>query len=116
MAKAREGDPILQTERYLLSRRMLTQGDVEKLRSEIQAEVTKAADEADAAPEPEVGHVTMHIYSDKTPFFDEKQPTYVAEDTISMVEALNRGLKEERSEEHTSELQSQSNLVCRLLL
>src|SRR2546430_13726975 len=26
------------------------------------------------------------------------------------------GLKRERSEEHTSELQSQSNLVCRLLL
>src|SRR2546430_12898949 len=26
------------------------------------------------------------------------------------------GAKEERSEEHTSELQSQSNLVCRLLL
>src|SRR2546430_10359464 len=28
----------------------------------------------------------------------------------------NRGLTEVRSEEHTSELQSQSNLVCRLLL
>src|SRR2546427_7522929 len=27
-----------------------------------------------------------------------------------------RGLGEKRSEEHTSELQSQSNLVCRLLL
>src|SRR5688572_31817632 len=27
-----------------------------------------------------------------------------------------RGLQAERSEEHTSELQSQSNLVCRLLL
>src|SRR2546427_7363757 len=27
-----------------------------------------------------------------------------------------RGLEERRSEEHTSELQSQSNLVCRLLL
>src|SRR2546427_6276305 len=27
-----------------------------------------------------------------------------------------RGIEQERSEEHTSELQSQSNLVCRLLL
>src|SRR6266567_2545906 len=27
-----------------------------------------------------------------------------------------RGVRDERSEEHTSELQSQSNLVCRLLL
>src|SRR5205085_3582614 len=31
-------------------------------------------------------------------------------------EILARGLVGERSEEHTSELQSQSNLVCRLLL
>src|SRR2546430_11831831 len=29
---------------------------------------------------------------------------------------LRRGAREVRSEEHTSELQSQSNLVCRLLL
>src|SRR2546427_9445906 len=32
------------------------------------------------------------------------------------VGALLRGAERERSEEHTSELQSQSNLVCRLLL
>src|SRR2546430_12651186 len=31
-------------------------------------------------------------------------------------EALPRAAAEARSEEHTSELQSQSNLVCRLLL
>src|SRR5688572_31056357 len=30
--------------------------------------------------------------------------------------SLSRALTRERSEEHTSELQSQSNLVCRLLL
>src|SRR2546430_4437681 len=29
---------------------------------------------------------------------------------------LGQGAREQRSEEHTSELQSQSNLVCRLLL
>src|SRR5688572_30948501 len=29
---------------------------------------------------------------------------------------MHRGVGSERSEEHTSELQSQSNLVCRLLL
>src|SRR2546430_10685126 len=32
------------------------------------------------------------------------------------VTLLHQGLREQRSEEHTSELQSQSNLVCRLLL
>src|SRR5688572_31463138 len=35
---------------------------------------------------------------------------------ISKVEAGKMELHIERSEEHTSELQSQSNLVCRLLL
>src|SRR2546427_6083566 len=35
----------------------------------------------------------------------------------TFVEAIRQGIWEEmRSEEHTSELQSQSNLVCRLLL
>src|SRR5688572_11811191 len=33
-----------------------------------------------------------------------------------LVEALNSIIVKNRSEEHTSELQSQSNLVCRLLL
>lgn len=65
------------------------------MRATIQAEVNKAADEADAAPQPETGHITAHIYSDKTPVVEEKEAVYVSDDTISMVEALNRGMREE---------------------
>jgi 2-oxoisovalerate dehydrogenase E1 component len=65
------------------------------MRAAIQAEVNKAADEADAAPQPETGHITGHIYSDQTPVFEEKEAVYVSDDTISMVEALNRGMREE---------------------
>src|SRR2546427_4829964 len=36
--------------------------------------------------------------------------------TGTMVSGSNEALSARRSEEHTSELQSQSNLVCRLLL
>src|SRR2546430_12397119 len=36
--------------------------------------------------------------------------------TLSQARALDEWLASRRSEEHTSELQSQSNLVCRLLL
>src|SRR2546430_11754423 len=39
-----------------------------------------------------------------------------ATDSGSPTSALGPGVGDARSEEHTSELQSQSNLVCRLLL
>ena len=95
LGRARERDPIVLTEKYILKHRLMTQDDIQKMRHEIQAEVDAAADEADAAPQPEVGHVTTHIYSENTPVFEDKEPTYVSEDTISMIEALNRGLREE---------------------
>jgi 2-oxoisovalerate dehydrogenase E1 component len=95
MARARQRDPIAQTEKYLLKHRIMTQDDIDKLRASIQEDVIKAADEADAAPQPVTGHITTQIFSDKTPFFEETEPVYVSEDTISMVEALNRGMKEE---------------------
>src|SRR5436190_18309829 len=95
MARARERDPIMQTERYLLQHRIMSQDEIEQLRANIQGDVSKAADEADAAPPPEQGHITTKIYSDQTPFFEEKPPVYVSEDAISLVEALNRALREE---------------------
>jgi 2-oxoisovalerate dehydrogenase E1 component len=95
LARARERDPVLLTEKYLLRHGIMSEADVQKLRSETQAEVDRAADEADAAPQPEVGHITTKIYSGQTPFFEEKDRSYVSKDTISMVEAINRGLREE---------------------
>lgn len=95
MQKARDRDPILQTEKYLLKHRLISQADIEKTRAEIRAEMDKAADDADAAPPPEAGHVLERIYSENTPVFEDKEPEYVSEDTISMVEAINRGLREE---------------------
>src|SRR5436309_1929443 len=95
LKRGRGRDPIVLTEKYILKHRLLSQDEIEGMRKEIQAEVNTAADEADAAPQPAPGHIMAHIYSDKTPFFEEKQAVYVSEDTISMVEALNRALREE---------------------
>src|SRR5438105_5024140 len=92
MARARERDPIAQTEKYLLKHQIMTPAEIEKMRSAIQEDVSKAADEAEAAPQPETGHITTGIYSEQSPVFEEKPPEYVSEDTISMIEALNRGL------------------------
>ena len=95
LKRAREHDPLLLTEEYILNHGLMSQPDIDKMRADLQAEVSAAADEADSAPQPETGHITAHIYSDRTPFFEEKDPGYVSEDTISMVEALNRGMREE---------------------
>ena len=95
LARARERDPIIQTEEYLLRHHIMSKEEIDGMRAGIRAEVDKAADEADAAPQPETGHIQTKIYSDNTPFFEEKSPVYVSEDTISMVEAINRGLREE---------------------
>jgi 2-oxoisovalerate dehydrogenase E1 component len=95
LARARERDPIIQTEEYLLRHHIMSKEEIDGMRGGIRAEVDKAADEADAAPQPETGHIQTKIYSDNTPFFEEKSPVYVSADTISMVEAINRGLREE---------------------
>src|SRR5262245_22234847 len=76
MARARERDPIVQTQQYLMRHHIMTQDEIEKMRAGVQAEVSKAADEADAAPPPEQGRITTRIYSDQTPFFEEKPPVY----------------------------------------
>jgi 2-oxoisovalerate dehydrogenase E1 component len=95
IVKARERDPIVLTEKYLLLKGIMSAKDIEKLRTEIKTEIDAAADEADLRPVPETGHVLERIYSDQTPFFDPSEPTYVSEDTISMVDAINHGLREE---------------------
>ena len=102
LARAREKDPLMLTENYILNHRLMSQENIDKLRGDLQAEVNAAADEADAAPQPETGHITAHIYSDNKPVFEEKEPEFISEDTISMVEALNRGLREEM--EHNPKL------------
>src|SRR2546430_3477945 len=47
---------------------------------------------------------------------DPQAPGHAALPVLSPVNAFNSASNMARSEEHTSELQSQSNLVCRLLL
>jgi 2-oxoisovalerate dehydrogenase E1 component len=88
-------DPLGQTERYLLKQKIYTEDEIQQIRAEVQSTIDKAADEADAAGQPAVGQITAHIYSNEKPIFEPPVPSYVAEDTISMVEAINRGLKEE---------------------
>jgi 2-oxoisovalerate dehydrogenase E1 component len=102
MKELRKRDPLLQTERYLLQNGIYTEEQVAKIRAEIQAEVDKAAEEADAQPQPAVGRITSFVYSNEAPTFAETDPAYVSTDTISMIEGINRGLREEM--EHNAKI------------
>src|SRR4029079_7747596 len=61
MARARERDPILLTERYLTRHGIMWENEFQDLRSSLQPEINQAADEADAVPQPETGHITERI-------------------------------------------------------
>lgn len=93
----RERDPIFQTEAYLVKRRILAQEQITEVRAEVEAEVNRAADEADAAREPDPSGVLAHIYSDDPPVFEERPPVYVSDQPVTMVDALNHALHEELS-------------------
>ena len=95
MKELRKRDPLMQTERYLLQNAIYTEEQIAKIRAEIQAGIDKAADEADAQPQPAVGHITEFVFSNDAPTFAEAAPNYVSPDAISMIEGINRGLREE---------------------
>src|SRR2546430_11946250 len=61
---------------------------------------------------------TTLFRSDVTPLITHRFPLERASDAYELLTSgePSLGILLERSEEHTSELQSQSNLVCRLLL
>src|SRR5438093_9374645 len=54
--------------------------------------------------------------SGRTPFADARRPARVTREPVRRLPRPSAAVEEDRSEEHTSELQSLTNLVCRLLL
>jgi 2-oxoisovalerate dehydrogenase E1 component len=90
-----ERDPILQTEKYLLKNKVQTEEELQTLRHEIQTLVNAAADEADQAPLPDPSRVLAHIYSEHPVATQELPPTYISDEPINMVNAINKGLHEE---------------------
>ncbi len=90
-----ERDPILQTEKYLVKRKIMSAAEIEALREETKTSVNAAADEADSHGPPDPATACTHIYSENTPVFDEKPANYIAPAPVSVVDAINHGLKEE---------------------
>ncbi|MFI5174960.1 MAG: thiamine pyrophosphate-dependent enzyme [Terriglobia bacterium] len=90
-----ERDPILQTEKYLLKNKILTEQEIAAIRAEIQLQVNAEADEAEKAPLPDPSNLLAHIFCDQPVVTEETLPTYVSDEPINMVNAINKGLHEE---------------------
>lgn len=94
-------DPLVQMEKRMLEDEILNTSEMERIRQEVKVEVDRAADWADAQPEP--GHVDLmaHIYAGR-PAEDQtlKVPRYISEDPITFIDAINHGLREELQRNH----------------
>jgi 2-oxoisovalerate dehydrogenase E1 component len=89
-------DPIAATERYLLDRGLLSLTQVASMRSDIKAEVDRAAEEADAAPPPAPDELLAHIYVDDPLVRAEAvAPRVISEQPVTFIDAINHGLREE---------------------
>jgi 2-oxoisovalerate dehydrogenase E1 component len=95
LEEVRKQDPLAHTELQLQEMGLLTAAEKDELHARIRAEVDAAADAADARPFPDPARVMEHIYSDYQPVTEEREPKLITEQPITMVDAINHGLKEE---------------------
>ena len=93
--RVRQRDPLRHTELQLLQMGLLTEAEKEALHARIRAEVDAAADEADSHPQPNPETVMADIYSLQNPRIEEREIRTLGDSPITMVEAINRGLREE---------------------
>jgi 2-oxoisovalerate dehydrogenase E1 component len=89
-------DPILQMEKRMVENGILSPGEMERIRQEVKAEVDRAADWADAQPEPSGPDLMVHIYA-PSPIGNQipMAPRYISEEPITFIDAINHGLREE---------------------
>jgi 2-oxoisovalerate dehydrogenase E1 component len=93
--EARRKDPLAHTEGRVLQMGLLTPADVETWRAKAKAEVEKAAAAVDALPYPDPATATQDIFSGNPVVTVEREPQPISDKPITMVEAINRGLREE---------------------
>ncbi|UCC72858.1 MAG: dehydrogenase [Gemmatimonadota bacterium] len=93
-----ERDPVIRFAHFLVDKGILSEGGVEELRSEVDAEIQDAADRAADVPQPQPDTATLYVYSpDVDPASDEfaTEPQYGEGDPTTMVDLLNACLKDE---------------------
>jgi 2-oxoisovalerate dehydrogenase E1 component len=91
----RKRDPLAHTELQLQEMGLLNEVERRELHERIRAEVAAAADAADAHPHPDPAKVLDHIYSSWQPPVEEREPHPISQQPVTMVDAINHGLREE---------------------
>ena len=91
----RHQDPMTYTAGRILSWGLIDEREVRRMHEEIKARVDAAAAEADDAPPPHPSSATLYIYSGTQHINVEPDPEPVGSDPVTMVDAINHGLREE---------------------
>ncbi len=91
----RQRDPIAYSASRMLTWGVIDEAAIRRMHEEVQATVNAAADEADAAAYPAPETATLHIYSGTQPVESESDPRFAGTDLVTMVDAINHGLREE---------------------
>ncbi|HEV8701473.1 MAG TPA: thiamine pyrophosphate-dependent enzyme [Candidatus Polarisedimenticolia bacterium] len=95
MEEARRKDPLAHTEMRIREMGILSDREMEEWRERARVEVEEAARKVDTLPYPDPASATADIFSADRVILEETEPAYVSDKPITMVEAINRGLKEE---------------------
>ena len=91
----RHKDPMTYTAARILTWGLIDEAGIRRMHETIKAEVDAAAEEADAAPAPDPATATLHILSDHRPVHAEMPLDPVSSEPVTMVDAINHGLREE---------------------
>ncbi len=97
LEEVRRRDPIAHSAGVLLQERVLTETEIRGMHERVKTMVDAAADEADADPEPAPESAMLHIVSDRRPVDAEPGKNPISETPVTMVDAINHGLREEMS-------------------
>jgi 2-oxoisovalerate dehydrogenase E1 component len=95
MEEARRRDPLVHTEMRIRQMGLLTQDEIAQWRERARLEVEAAARAVDALPYPAVESAADDIYSPDPVVRAATEPAYLSDKPITMVEAINHGLREE---------------------
>jgi len=95
MEEARRKDPLAHSELRVREMGLLSDKEIEEWRARIQKEVEEAARKIDALPYPDPSTAVADIVSPNRIVTEESDPRYLSDKPITMVEAINHGLREE---------------------